>query len=376
MRYFCVTILAAWLAAGGFVLAAAGAERADAIAAIVNDAIITSREVELQSEQSIIGLQRLYRKQPESYNPQVYQQKIDALLEEGLQQLIEKQLILSEYKTGNMKFPERVLNDEIDSSIHKQFGDRMRLIQQLKAEGMSFENWRQQRYDKLIVEIMSRKNISSAILISPQKIEQYYKTNQARFQLEDQVKLRMIVLNTASVTPVTQTLSMAEEISIKLDDGASFAEMASIYSEGSTRREGGDWGWVDSKKNARGLSEVAFSLPKGQHSAVLGFANDSGDDTYWVYQYDRSGRMVVARKYPQQGEKIEERKFDAGSTNAPALLPNTFYLMQVEDKRPARTRPLFEVRDEIEQELKLQEEDRLHKQWIQKLKAKAFIQTF
>jgi parvulin-like peptidyl-prolyl isomerase len=375
MRNLCATFLGAWLIAGGVVLPAVAAERADAIAAIVNDKIITAREVEIQSEQSLIGLQRLARRQ--AMDPQTYQQKVDALLEEGLQQLIEKELILSEYKTGNLKLPERVIDDEIESGIKKQFGDRMRLMQSLKAEGMTFDTYRQNRYDRLIVDVMSRRNISQAILISPQKIEQFYKTNQTRFQLEDQVKLRMIVLNTTPTTPVSQTLSLAQEISAVLDKGASFSEVASIYSEGSTRREGGDWGWVDSKKNARGLSDIAFSLQTGQHSPVLGFATDPTDDSYWVYQYDKSGHVSLARKYKQQGDKIEEKKFDnPGSAEAPTLQPNTFYIMLVEDKRPARTRSIAEVRDEIEQELKLQEEDRLHKHWIGKLKKKAFIQTF
>jgi DNA-binding transcriptional regulator YhcF (GntR family) len=372
MRKLCV-ILGAWLIAQSAVLPMAGAERADAIAAIVNDKIITAREVEMQSEQSLIGLRRMASRQ--AMDAQTLQQKYDALMEEGLQQLIEKELILFEYKTGNLKLPERVIDDEIESTIKKQFGDRMRLMQSLKAEGITFDTWRQQRYDKLIVDVMSRRNISQAILISPSKIEQFYLTNQSRFQLEDQVKMRMIVLNTSMGTPVSQTLSMAQEIASLLDKGASFSEMATIYSEGSTRREGGDWGWVDSKKNARGLSEIAFSLQSGQHSPVLGFANDPSDESYWVYQYDKSGRVSVARKYKQQGDKVEEKKIEPGSAE-PTLTPNTFYIMLVEDKRPARTRSIAEVRDEIEQELMLREEDRLHKQWIEKLKKKSFIQTF
>jgi parvulin-like peptidyl-prolyl isomerase len=376
MRYLCVIIFfAAWLAAGCLDLpAVAAAVRADAVAAIVNDTIITAREVELQSDQSIVALRRLAQRQ--GMDEQSYEKKYDAIMQEGLQQLIEKELILSDYKTGNLRLPERVIDDEIESSIKRQFGDRMRLMQSLRAEGMTFETWRQQRYDRIIVDVMTRHNVSRAILISPQKIEQYYTTNQVRFQMEDQVKLRMIVINTSVDTPVAQTLSLVQEIGALLDKKASFSEVASIYSEGSTRREGGDWGWVDNKKNARGLSDIAFSLRIGQHSPVIGFANDAKDESYWVYQYDKSGKIVLARKYKQQGDKVEEKKFDAGSTDTPTLQPNTFYLMLVEDKRAARTRSITEVRDEIEQELKLQEQDRLYKQWIEKLKKKAFIQTF
>jgi hypothetical protein len=47
--------------------------------------------------------------------------------------------------------------------------------------------------------------------------------------------------------------------------------------------------------------------------------------------------------------------------------------MLVEDKRTARTKTLLEVKDEIEKNLASEERKRLHKQWIDRLKAKAFV---
>ena len=57
--------------------------------------------------------------------------------------------------------------------------------------------------------------------------------------------------------------------------------------------------------------------------------------------------------------------------------PSTCYLMFVEEKRPAHVKPLDNaVRNEIEQTLRAQEQTRLEKQWIAKLKAKTFILYF
>jgi parvulin-like peptidyl-prolyl isomerase len=56
--------------------------------------------------------------------------------------------------------------------------------------------------------------------------------------------------------------------------------------------------------------------------------------------------------------------------------PNTCYLLLVEQKRPAHVKPLNEVRNEIEQNLRAQEQTRLQKQWIDRLKAKTFILYF
>jgi parvulin-like peptidyl-prolyl isomerase len=57
-------------------------------------------------------------------------------------------------------------------------------------------------------------------------------------------------------------------------------------------------------------------------------------------------------------------------------LPEACYLIMVDESRPAHDRPLAEVRDDIELKLKSQERVRLHKQWIERLKRKSFIQFY
>jgi hypothetical protein len=56
--------------------------------------------------------------------------------------------------------------------------------------------------------------------------------------------------------------------------------------------------------------------------------------------------------------------------------PDACYLMLVEQTRLAHVKPLADVRDQIEKNLRAQEQSRLEKQWIAKLKAKTFILYF
>ena len=51
-------------------------------------------------------------------------------------------------------------------------------------------------------------------------------------------------------------------------------------------------------------------------------------------------------------------------------------MMLVEEKLAAHTKTLPEVRDEIEKILKTQEQARLRKKWIDRLKAKTFVSYF
>ena len=108
-------------------------------------------------------------------------------------------------------------------------------------------------------------------------------------------------------------------------------------------------------------------------------SRSAGDD-YWVCQYDNGvatvGRHYVADTVLKKENMVEERRFDSAAavTNLPP--PMEFYLMLVEDKRPERFKPLAEVREQIEKDMLAQEQKRLEKQWVDKLKKKTFVRVF
>jgi len=304
------------------------AELVNGIAVIVNDAIVTYQDVQSSIAPEIKLLAGRYRAQP-----QLLEQKINELERDRTELLVERQLILHDFKTAGYNLPESIIDDEVQDSIRKRYGDRMTLTKTLNAEGTTYEAYRQQVRDQFIILALTSKNISSEIIISPHKIEVYYVKHRDDFKVGEQVKLRMIVLNRASPDDVETTKKRAQEILAKLDEGVPFTEMATAYSEGSQRNQGGDWGWVEKFKAdgspvlRKEMFEVAFALKPGQHSGVI-------------------------------------------------ETPEACFLMLVEDKRAAHIKTLAEVRDEIEKTLKAQEQARLRKKWIDRLKNKSFVRYF
>lgn len=289
------------------------------IAVIVDGAVITFEDVEKQVALALPALQSKYGRRPE-----VLDQKINELRREILQDLMDRQLILHEFKTAGYSFPESMIDDRIKEIIRDRFGDRLTLTKTLQAQGLTYESYRQQVREQFIIDQMRYKNVSSEIFISPYKIEKYYADHREEFKLGDQVKLRMIFLDKSKHS---DTRKLAEEILAKLKDGAAFGEMATVYSDGAQKRDGGDYGWVDRSFLREDLAKVAFSLKPGERSDVL-------------------------------------------------ETPEDCHLMLVEDSRATHIRPLPEVRDEIEKNLKGQEQERLRKSWIERLKTKSFIQSF
>ena len=156
----------------------------------------------------------------------------------------------------------------VQDRIRERFGDRVTFIKTLQAQGMTVEQFRKDVRDQYIVTALRQKNVSQEIVISPYKVETYYLDHQDDFKMEDEIKLRMIVLNKTSADD-TNTVQLASEILAEIKAGASFQEMASVYSQGSQQSQGGDWGWVERSVLRKDLADVAFALKPGQVSDVI-----------------------------------------------------------------------------------------------------------
>ena len=293
------------------------------IAARVNDAIITFQQIEAEMDEPESLLRSRLRNQPE-----VLKQRITQLRNDTVELLIERLLILDDFNTNpNYKLPESFVEEAIRRRIRDKFGDRARMIKTLEQQGIKLETFRQRIKEEIIVNAMEFKNVGSGIVISPYKIETHYEQHVDDMKVDDEVKLRMIFLKNTTERDAQATKKKAEEILSELKAGASFAEKASTNSDDAYRADGGLRPAEDRKTLREDLAKVAFSLKPGELSDVL-------------------------------------------------EMPEGCYLMKVEEFHPAHTRPLNEVRGEIEKTLEVEQRKRLRKQWIERLKAKSFIRLF
>ena len=304
-----------------------GAEQrvSDGVRAIVNDSIITYQDVSRHIQDALAVLADQYARRPE-----VFEERAREVHEQGTEDLVDRQLVLHEFKTGGYNYPEAIIEDEIERRMKEKWSNRATLLQSLQARGMTHEMWRRQQREEIIVVLMQQAKVPRDVLISPQKILDYYETNKTNFTVANQVKLRTIMLNKpAGDTGAVKQL--AEEIVRKIGEGASFEEMAKIHSD-SPQRGTAEWAQHDPLHPERDtlrkeLTSVAFSLKAGEKSGVID-------------------------------------------------LPDACWILFVEEKKDAHVRPLAEVRDDIERFLRLSEVSRVQRKWIKRLKEKAFLVYF
>jgi len=289
----------------------------DGIAAVVNGEVITFSQV----RELVVTREMALR---ETLRGQALEDKIKETRLAAINDLIDRQLVLQEFQKNKFNIPEYAIDDHVNSIIREQFkGDRLAFIRTLQAQGYTLQRFRKVETDKMIVQAMRQRAVKTDPILSPTKVQRFYDAHRAEYSTPEQVKLRMIVLPKDS----SDAKNVMQEIRTKVTGGADFAKMAQMYSEDSSKETGGDWGWIERTTLNESLSGPAFSLKAGHLSKVLEVGNN-------------------------------------------------YYLLFVEARKTAETKPLETVRDDTEKKVLQGERQEAQEKWIKNLRAKAYIRIF
>ena len=294
----------------------------DGIAAVVNGEVITHSQVRGVSAPR----ERLLRSQ---LRGEELQKQVKEVRAAALKDLIDRQLIVQAFKEEKLGLPDYFVEQRMNDIIRENFGgDRSTFVKTLQAQNFSLSEFKKMEMEKIIVAAMRGKNVKPVVAVSPTKVDEYYRKNRAEFTSKEEVKLRMIMIpSRADRGNAAAQKALAEEILGKLANGADFERMAQMYSEDTTRDVGGDWGWIERKTLAPQLEKIAFNLRTGKISSIV-------------------------------------------------ELGGNYYILRVDERRGGVSKPLAEVRAEIERKLQQDEAQRLQDNWLATLRQKAHIRTF
>ncbi len=161
---------------------------------------------------------------------------------------------------------------------------------------------------KVRMLLLGRDEALGRVVVPAAETQQYYNSNVSQFQTPEQIRASHILLNTAGKDEAA-VLKQAEALLEQIKGGADFAELARKMSEDEgSKANGGDLDYFARGRMVPEFETAAFALQTGQISDIV-----------------RS----------QYG----------------------FHIIKVTDKKLAVTRPLEEVRAQIEEQLKRQRAD-------------------
>jgi peptidyl-prolyl cis-trans isomerase SurA len=296
---------------------------ANGIVAIAEDKIITVDDVRREIGPLVPEIQK------KSRNEREFNEQLEALQEDVIQNLIDRVLIVKEfYKDEKRQVPSSYIDNQLAETIITQFdGDRSKFLAYLRSRGISQKDYRREIEEDMIYSFMRGQQARSASTVSPTRIEAYYNENKERFYQEDSVHLRLIQIQRAQGETDDTLNAKVTTVVAELNTGTDFGDLARKYSQDSRKTKGGDWGWQRRSDLRKEFSEVIFSLKKGERSE-------------------------------------------------PLVTPEGAFIFLAEDRKYAGTLPIDEVRPDIERALIQQSSRKATERWLEKLRRNAYVKHF
>jgi peptidyl-prolyl cis-trans isomerase SurA len=297
---------------------------ANGIAAIVESKVITVDDIRREIQPLIPQIQS------DSRNEKEFNEKLEALQDDVIQNLIDRELIVKDFRKDEKKhIPDSFIDNRISEIQAEQFdNDRSKFLAYLRQRGTTLRDYRKEVAEEIILGYMKSQQRKSQSIVSPVKIETFYNENKDRFYQEDRAHMRMLQLTRNPGETDDELKARLNAIGDKFKTGEKFEDLARSFSQEPSRRsKGGDWGWQKRSDLKKEFSEPLFAL--------------------------------------KTGEMTE-----------PLLLPEAGYLLYVDEREYAGIEPIDKVRDQIERILVQKMATLSQEHWLERLRRNGYVKHY
>jgi peptidyl-prolyl cis-trans isomerase SurA len=141
----------------------------------------------------------------------------------------------------------------------------------VEASGLNWEDYKTAIRNGLLQKELVRREVGSHVDISSDEVKQYYEAHVQEFTLPERVVLSEISLSTEGKSPeeFAAVRSKEEGLRTSVLNGDDFSQVARLYSQGSTAKDGGGLGTFKRGDLSPQIEAVVFQMSKGQISDVI-----------------------------------------------------------------------------------------------------------
>ncbi len=287
------------------VQAEAAQKSIDAIVAIVEDDVITERELDARKTLIITEFTRSKRKLPDD----------GTLQRQILEAMINDSILLQEARRRGLKITEGRLNQAMQKISRDNQMDLTKFRQVLIAEGIDYEKYRETIRKDLTLNALRRQYTARTAIISDEEVDDFINRNDDGIEYEYKLSHILITLpDAATPEQIAEAKVQSTEILEKLNDGAVFEQLANQYSSGSTALSGGDLGWRKKAEIPGLFTDVVLGMKPGEYAGPLRSASgyhivtlSDRKDTQQVFTTQVQSRHILLRP----NELISEEEIEA-----------------------------------------------------------------
>lgn len=302
------------------------------VAATVNGRPITAGEVRARLGPYFRELMMLYPRQGPRFNSELVKAK-KAVLDE----LIDRELVLSEFETKGYMLQEDQIESEINRRILTAFnGNRKEFLDNLRKSGMTYSEYRDSVRKEITVASMRASRYDRGIPPTPDEIRAEYNATRHEYRniMNDVIAYDKIFIPAADPEDPMLTAEDQYKLAVKLrqqlDMGEiSFAEAARRHSRDAQADNGGVWPKMKRSDLAVDFANVVFSAKPGK---IIG----------------------------------------------PLLDPHGFTIVKVRSRNLAPAPPLSnpEVKRQVDDAVRRRQSEKRYREWVERLRERAVIRRF
>lgn len=298
-------------------LAGARAETVSRIAAVVNDEIITTHQLDMKVAERLTA---------EARGQKLSAEEMDLLRRGILSELIEETLTRQRVDELGLKVTDEEIEAAIQDVQKQNRLTREQLIQALQFEGMSFGSYKENLGKQILRFKLLGREVQSKVEVTNQEIRDYFREHIDEFREAAFVRLARLTF------PLPAKASAAQIETLRARAGEALARL----------RQGEEF-----------------------YAVLLSYTADQGAEGGDLGTF-KAGELTAAFERAVQG--LQE-----GEVSAVIEAPDGFHILRVEERSPGKIRQFDAVQGEIQKKLSEQKTEARFKEWAQSLRKNAYI---
>ncbi|HTT02644.1 MAG TPA: peptidylprolyl isomerase [Steroidobacteraceae bacterium] len=233
----------------------------DRIAAIVNDGVVLSSE--LDAEVALVA-ERLQQQKLELPPQNVLRQQV-------LERLIVQEIEMQRANHAGIKVPDEALNNALQEVAQRNKLTLSQLPEALASQGVDYASYRDAMRKELTLTLLRQRDVLQHISVTSREIDQYLE-KQSKHPADNEYNISHILIavpENATPEQLEQASKRAQDVYERAKSGEDFAKLAVSFSNSQTALEGGALGWRKGTELPTFLSDVVLKMKAGDVSAPM-----------------------------------------------------------------------------------------------------------
>lgn len=237
----------------------------DRIVAVVNDEVITLRELRSRLDSALSQLKRQGTPLPPR----------DVLERQMLERLVMDKVQLQYARDTGLRVDDAQLDQALQRIAANNKMSLSQFRQALEADGVAFSRFREDIREEIIISRVREREVESRIVISDGEIDNYLSGESAGGKSEEYEVAHILLRAPESASPeqIQKLKTKADQVLARLNQGEDFAQVAAAYSDAPDGLQGGSLGWRPLDNLPGIFAESVTRLKAGELAPLLRSSN-------------------------------------------------------------------------------------------------------